>query len=119
MTNHRKIRKRVDIIYKIEYKDFHELLNTIKVIYGRNRPIKKLKYHTDFDVIIVYNRNEFVAAFTQDTEFADTISNSKYIDCQTYKTNFTKSIRCVIIEYKDYEQEITLEELVARYLTKI
>ena len=78
-----------------------------------------LKVTTDYDVFLIYDVSEtLVAVFTDDLEFANSISYLRR-NPHIIQNSFTPSIRCVTIHYNDFLHSISLNELLKRYSTKI
>ena len=78
-----------------------------------------IKRSTDYDVILVYDANDKLAgAFCDDCSFVNSI---RYLctTSQLLPNIFTPSIRCVIIQYKNYLHNIPFSELMQRYSNRI
>lgn len=105
-------------IYTVEYKNIYELIELLSTTTDCGK-VSKLKLYTDYDITLLYDNNEkIIGAFTDDLDFANTV---RFL-CKYFKKRqniFTPSIRCVIIKYKDYCSNISLNELINRYSIKI
>lgn len=106
-------------MYTVEYKTFFEISKIIGITLEKEDYFKTTKYFSDYDLFIIYDIDDsLVGAFTDDLVFAKTVR--KILSNSAINQNiFTRSIRCVIIKYKDYNEFISLANLTSRYSIRI
>lgn len=78
-----------------------------------------IKRYTDYDVVLVYDVNgKLAGVFCDDCSFVNSI---RYLcaNPQLIPNIFTPSIRCVIIQYKNYLHNIPFSELMQRYSNRM
>lgn len=78
-----------------------------------------IKLSTNYDVVLLYDGNgKLAGAFCDDCSFVNSI---RYLcaNPQLIPNIFTPSIRCVIIQYKNYLHNIPFSELMQRYSNRI
>ena len=78
-----------------------------------------IKLSTDYDVVLLYDAyGKLAGAFSDDRSFVNSV---RYLcaNPQLIPNTFTPSIRCVIIQYKNYLHKIPFPELMKRYSNRI
>ena len=99
--------------------DFPSILAVLNSYKCLDNAVPTFKLFTDYDVVFVYNENDkLVGCFSDDILFANSV---RYFSSNPHliPNIFTPSIRCVIINYKDYLPNISISEVMERYSTRI
>lgn len=78
-----------------------------------------IKWSTDYDVVLVYDANgKLAGVFCDDCSFVNSIRHL-CANPLLIPNIFTPTIRCVIIQYKNYLYNISFSELMQRYSNRI